>query len=342
MSEPEEDLIARSRDGDVDAFNQIVDMYQRPLYNMALRMLGDAPAAEDATQDAFFSAFRNIGRFKGGNLKSWLFTIAANACRDVLRSRNVRRTESLDAEDVTIDPPSSTESPEDYAVRREMGQSIQQGLDSIPHDQRLAVVLIDVQGFGYEEAAGVMGISVGTVKSRLSRGRARVRDFLRDRHRACCPPGTGAGPDIVLEMLKKIFNRGHGRFLEMLSDYFDGELPEAERIALEAHLQGCDSCTEELESLRATVQLLQRMPEVEAPRSFRLAPAAVTAPTPPPERPVLLMGDAGLDGPGGRRFHGDGGGQCDRAVRRCGGDGEARAASEAEPISTATPAPVEL
>ena len=180
-SEPEEDLIARSRDGDVDAFNQIVDMYQRPLYNMALRMLGDAPAAEDATQDAFFSAFRNIGRFKGGNLKSWLFTIAANACRDVLRSRKVRRTESLDAEDVTIDPPSSTESPEDYAVRREMGQSIQQGLDSIPHDQRLAVVLIDVQGFGYEEAAGVMGISVGTVKSRLSRGRARVRDFLRDR-----------------------------------------------------------------------------------------------------------------------------------------------------------------
>ena len=181
MSEPEEDLIARSRDGDVDAFNQIVDMYQRPLYNMALRMLGDAHAAEDATQDAFFSAFRNIGRFKGGNLKSWLFTIAANACRDVLRSRNVRRTESLDAEDVTIDPPSSTESPEDYAVRREMGQSIQQGLASIPHDQRLAVVLIDVQGFGYEEAAEVIGISVGTVKSRLSRGRARVRDFLRGR-----------------------------------------------------------------------------------------------------------------------------------------------------------------
>ena len=92
----------------------------------------------------------------------------------------------------------------------------------------------------------------------------------------------------MLEMLKKIFNRGHGRFLEILSDYIDGVLPEAERIALEAHLQGCDSCTEELESLRATVQLLQRMPEVEAPRSFRIAPAAVTAPTPPPERPVFL------------------------------------------------------
>ena len=92
----------------------------------------------------------------------------------------------------------------------------------------------------------------------------------------------------MLEMLKKIFNRGHGRFLEMLSDHVDGELPEAERIALEAHLQGCDSCTEEMESLRATVLMLRRMPEVEAPRSFRLAPAAVTAPAPPPERPVLL------------------------------------------------------
>ena len=89
-------------------------------------------------------------------------------------------------------------------------------------------------------------------------------------------------------MLKKLFNRGHGRFLEMLSDYLDGELPEAERIALEAHLQGCDSCTEELESLRATVQLMHRMPEVEAPRSFRIAPAAVAAPTPPSEKPVFL------------------------------------------------------
>ncbi len=92
----------------------------------------------------------------------------------------------------------------------------------------------------------------------------------------------------MFEMLKKLFNRGHGRFLEVLSDYIDGVLPEAERIALEAHLQGCDSCTEEMESLRATVQLLQRMPEVEAPRSFRIAPAAVAAPTPLPERPVLL------------------------------------------------------
>ena len=180
-SAPEEALVARSRDGDVDAFNRIVDMYQRPMYNLALRILGDAPAAEDATQDAFISAFRNIGRFKDGNLKSWLFTIAANRCRDMLRARSVRPAESLDSEDTTLDPPSHTESPEDYAVRREMGRSIQQALAALPPDQRLAVVLIDVQGLAYEEAAEVMGINVGTVKSRLSRGRGRVRDLLREK-----------------------------------------------------------------------------------------------------------------------------------------------------------------
>lgn len=180
-TEPEESLVARSRDGDVDAFNQIVDMHQRPMYNLAIRMLGDAHAAEDAIQDAFVSAFRNIGRFKDGNLKSWLFTIAANRCRDILRARTARPAESLDAEDTTLDPPSRTESPEDYAIRREMGRSIQQALASLPHDQRLAVVLIDVQGLAYEEAAEVMGTNVGTVKSRLSRGRGRVRDLLREK-----------------------------------------------------------------------------------------------------------------------------------------------------------------
>ena len=180
-AESEEVLVARSRDGDIDAFNRIVGMYQRPMYNLALRMLGDAPAAEDATQDAFISAFRNISRFREGSLKSWLLTIAANRCRDVLRSRGARPVESLDSEDTTLDPPSRAESPEEYAVRREMGRSIQEALAALPHDQRLAVVLIDVQGLAYEEAADVMGINVGTVKSRLSRGRGRVRDLLKEK-----------------------------------------------------------------------------------------------------------------------------------------------------------------
>ena len=119
----------------------------------------------------------------------------------------------------------------------------------------------------------------------------------------------------MFEMLKKIFNRGHGRFLEVLSGYIDGELPEAERIALEAHLQGCDSCTEELESLRATVQMLRRMPEVEAPRSFRIAPAADNRSHPSPREARVPVDDACLYGLGGCGLHGHGRWQRNRVVR---------------------------
>ena len=98
----------------------------------------------------------------------------------------------------------------------------------------------------------------------------------------------GARIENVIELLKRLFERGHGRFLGMLSDYIDGELEPGARDALEEHLAGCPSCSEELESLRATVLMLRRMPEVEAPRSFRLAPEPASTATPFPERPVFL------------------------------------------------------
>ena len=107
--------------------------------------------------------------------------IVANRCRDVLRSAYRRRTLSLEALTLDVDPSftASTESPEDYTMRRELGREIQNGLETIPQDQRMVLVLVDIQGLGYEEAAEVTGASLGTVKSRLSRGRARLRDYLR-------------------------------------------------------------------------------------------------------------------------------------------------------------------
>ena len=92
----------------------------------------------------------------------------------------------------------------------------------------------------------------------------------------------------MIDLLKRFFDRGHGRFVGMLSEYIDGELDSGARVALEEHLAGCLSCTEELESLRATVLMLRRMPEVEAPRSFRLVPASTPTSAPQPERPVFL------------------------------------------------------
>ena len=176
----EETLLRASKDGDADAFNVLVQQYQTSIFNLTLRMVGDPAAAEDLAQDAFISAYRNLHRFSAGNFRAWLFRIAANASRDYLRSPRVRRNVSLDvlAESPDFSLQSSTESPDGFALRRELGGVIQDGLKSLPQDQRLALVLVDLQGLSYEEAAQVLRTPVGTIKSRLSRGREAMRGFL--------------------------------------------------------------------------------------------------------------------------------------------------------------------
>ena len=143
--------------------------------------------AEDAMQEALVSGYRAFGSFRGDNLRSWLLRIVANTCRDMLRARKARPSVSLDfsppnpesPDAPPIDSPSTDESPEEYALRRELGNVIQQGLQSLSQERRMAITLVDVQGLSYEEAAEVMGSSTGTLKSRLSRGRGDLRDFLR-------------------------------------------------------------------------------------------------------------------------------------------------------------------
>jgi RNA polymerase sigma-70 factor (ECF subfamily) len=180
-----------ARGGDLAAFNWLVLHYQTRVYNLCYRMLSDPDAAEDATQDAFISAYKAIGRFKGEQFRTWLMRIATNACLDVLRSRKRRPTTSLDAhtsdgDGDDIDPLPIADldpsiDPESSALRGEVAETIQQGLDTLPDDQRTVLVLVDVQGLSYEEAAAVSGANIGTVKSRINRARARMRDYLRER-----------------------------------------------------------------------------------------------------------------------------------------------------------------
>jgi RNA polymerase sigma factor (sigma-70 family) len=180
----ENDLISRSRDGDVDAFNLLVEQYQRLVYNLALRMLGNTEAAEDASQDAFLSAFKAIGRFRGGNFKAWILRIATNSCHDKMRVARRCRVISLDTlviEPEALPESNNVESPEDYALRKELGRYLNDGLALLPEDQRLVVILSDIQGFSYEEIAQITGSSLGTVKSRLNRGRTRLKCFLLQR-----------------------------------------------------------------------------------------------------------------------------------------------------------------
>ncbi|MBI2908298.1 MAG: sigma-70 family RNA polymerase sigma factor [Chloroflexi bacterium] len=183
----EQELVQGSQSGDLISFNRLVETYQAAVHNVALRMLGNVQAAEDATQDAFLRAYRNIRQFRGGSFRGWLFRIVTNVCHDQMRASQRHPASSLDALTSSNDDgpgmafPDTEELPEDYALRRELGDLIATGIRSLPEDQRWAVVLSDVEGLSYEEIASATSSSVGTVKSRLSRGRARLRDYLLSR-----------------------------------------------------------------------------------------------------------------------------------------------------------------
>lgn len=185
MADEELRLMGAAQRGDVESFNALVRLYEGRIYNLAYRMLGDAESAADAAQDAFLSAYRNLRSFRGGSFRSWMLRIATNACYDVLRARKRRPTVSLDipegdeGDDTPLQIPDTGESPDDVALRRELAAAIQEGLEHLPEDQRLTVVLSDIQGLSYEEIAQITDANLGTVKSRLSRGRARLREVLR-------------------------------------------------------------------------------------------------------------------------------------------------------------------
>ena len=176
----EQTLLQASKKGDAGAFNSLVEHYQTSIYNVALRMVGDSAVAEDITQETFVSAYRALHTFSAGNFRAWLFRIATNACRDHLRSAQVRRNVSLDGlvESPTFNVASEDELPEDYVVRRELSGFIQDSLLTLPEDQRMVLVLVDVQAFSYDEAAQALKTPVGTVKSRLSRAREAMRAAL--------------------------------------------------------------------------------------------------------------------------------------------------------------------
>ena len=182
------ELVARSQGGDLGAFNAIVERYQTQVYNVAARVLGNWTTAEDVAQETFVSAYKAIDRFRGGSLRAWLLRIASNLSIDNLRASRRRPEASLDEALLSpgFQPASREESPEQRALSNELAGEIQRAILSTPDDQRTVLVLIDVQGMSYEEAADSTGVSVGTVKSRLNRARRRVRDHLRQ-HRELLP-----------------------------------------------------------------------------------------------------------------------------------------------------------
>jgi RNA polymerase sigma-70 factor (ECF subfamily) len=188
----EQALVRMSQQGDRSAFNQLVERHQAGAYTLAVRMLGDSDIAADVTQDAFFSAYRAISSFRGSSFRAWLYRIVSKTCIDHFRTQRRHPVVSLDAvldttgnsEGATGGPYlpqamiDSTWDPEKLALQAETARRIQSALLELPPDQRLALVLCDIQGLPYDEIARVMETSLGTVKSRIARGRGHLRRIL--------------------------------------------------------------------------------------------------------------------------------------------------------------------
>jgi RNA polymerase sigma-70 factor (ECF subfamily) len=181
----EKALIEAAQGGDLDAFNRLVLAYQDQAYNVAYRIVNNSVIAEDATQNAFIKAHRALGGFRGGSFRAWIFRIVTNACYDELRRLKRHQGVPLEPHDSEgeeienvywlADP---SESPEDSAMRTELRIAIARCLETLPTEYRSTMVLVDVQGLDYAEAAEALKRPIGTVKSRMARARMRMRDCL--------------------------------------------------------------------------------------------------------------------------------------------------------------------
>jgi len=194
----DEILVDRARQGKLDAYNQLVLRYQGLAYSVAHRMLGDSDSAADATQDSFIKAYKRLDQYHGHgtSFRSWLMRIVVNTCYDVLRSRR-RHSERIvsfdldcgddDWSSILRDP---GERPEEYVLRREDGERVLAAIEALPADQRAVLILSDIEGLPYNEIADITGVPVGTVKSRLSRARARARELILAGHPGAVDKGA--------------------------------------------------------------------------------------------------------------------------------------------------------
>jgi RNA polymerase sigma-70 factor, ECF subfamily len=173
-------IVARALAGDRTAFARLAEHYQSACYGLALRLIGDPDSALDATQDAMVHAYQGIASYRGGQFRSWILRITANASYDILRRSQRRPSTALPEPDeggVEL-PDRDTPGPVEEAQRAELYRHLDEALGRLPSDQRAAVVLCDVYGMDYLEVAALIGVPVGTVKSRIHRGRLRLRELM--------------------------------------------------------------------------------------------------------------------------------------------------------------------
>jgi RNA polymerase sigma-70 factor (ECF subfamily) len=181
----EAELMQLACQGDLDAFNELILTYQNQVFNQAYRLLGNGDVAEDITQDAFILAFHKLYQFRGGSFRAWLLKIATNLCYDKMRTWKrtpLQPLEPINEDGETNESPywikDSNLLPEESVEMSELREALEYGLSALPINFRIAVILVDIQQLEYQDAAFVMETSIGTLKSRLARGRLMLRNAL--------------------------------------------------------------------------------------------------------------------------------------------------------------------
>lgn len=178
----EERLISHAVAGDSAAFSELMTLHERRMYAVALRICANREDAQDCLQDAMLRIYRSLGSFKGqSSFSTWVYRITMNTCLDELRRRKSRNATSLDnLLDNGWSPSDDDNAPERHALASEQRRVIDRAIAELPEDMRSAVVLRDVQGFSYDEIAEMLEANIGTIKSRISRGREKLRLILRE------------------------------------------------------------------------------------------------------------------------------------------------------------------
>ncbi len=178
----EQQLVSAARQGDMAAFESLVHLYEKRVFALTLRMCGNREDAAEAAQEAFLAAWQGLAFFRGdSSFSTWLYRLASNACVDLLRRESRHRTAagpSLDDEELNLEVPDAMPSPQDEAERRELREEIERGLAALSPEHREVLVLRELHQLSYDEIAETLDLDVGTVKSRISRGRKQLRNFL--------------------------------------------------------------------------------------------------------------------------------------------------------------------
>lgn len=181
----EKKIIEKVLGGDANAFEELVLRYEKTVYNLALRMVGDRDDAFDMTQEAFIKAYGSLSSFRGDSKFSvWIYRITTNVCLDFLRSKSRKQQVSLtvsdDDEDAQLDIPDPKADPEQQLIKKISMQSVEEGLKTLPDKQRQILVMRELGGMSYAEIGKALSIEEGTVKSRIFRARKRLCTFLLD------------------------------------------------------------------------------------------------------------------------------------------------------------------